>query len=122
VTRPAHVIAADLAANSARRAELETELAHALLAGATAAPARPANDAPAYFTTAEAAVMLGVSTRHLAALRAEGQGPVFARIGRSVRYSRIALESYDARPRTVRSPFACDGVLPFGVHPALQSR
>lgn len=98
MTRPAHVIAADLAANSRRRCELETELAQALLAAGTGAP--PAGPAPAlaeYLTARETAELLGVSLRTLASLRARDDGPIAHRIGRAVRYRREEIEAWVAR-------------------------
>ncbi len=53
----------------------------------------PSAEPPEYLTTAEAAVLLGVSVRTLAALRAEGRGPAFVRVGRAVRYPRDLLLS-----------------------------
>jgi excisionase family DNA binding protein len=91
VTRPSADVLADLAALAARQAELTAELAQALRVASVPAPACPANDVPEYLTTAEAAAVIGVSERHLKALRAEGRGPAFLRVGRSVRYPRSGL-------------------------------
>lgn len=41
---------------------------------------------PEYLTTAQAAALLGVSTKGLEAMRARGAGPRFVRIGKGVRY------------------------------------
>lgn len=83
--RPPAAIFTDLAANSAARAKLEAELAEALQAAA-ATPERPVVAPTRYLTTREAAGLLGVSERHLAALRASGSGPEFVRIGAAIRY------------------------------------
>lgn len=80
-------ILSDLASLSRRRAELEAELAEALRETPPAAPASPVSALPEYLTTAEAAELLGVSERHLKTLRAEGRGPRYLRIGRSIRYA-----------------------------------
>jgi excisionase family DNA binding protein len=87
---PADILA-DLAALTLRQAALTAELAEALRAAPVVAPARPAIEPPEYLTTSEMAVHLGVSERHLKALRAEGRGPAFLRVGRSVRYPRASL-------------------------------
>lgn len=99
MTRPASDVLADLAACAARQAELTAELASALRS-ASAAPAPAAVAPPEYLTTAEAAVLLGVSVRTLEALRAEGRGPRFVRVGRAVRYPRdtVQLPSGEVAP------------------------
>lgn len=103
MTRSASDVLADLAECARRQADLTAELARALRSAPAEAPARP-KDAPlAYLTTAEAADVLGVSTRTLEALRADGKGPRYVRIGKSVRYP----ES------TVRLPFDGDPCVPF---------
>lgn len=113
MTRPAGTgrcaadILADLAALAGRQAELTAELADALRAPALA-PACPANDVPEYLTAREAAEALGVSERHLTALRAEGRGPAFLRVGRSVRYPRASL----ALENTVQLPSSVRGAVP----------
>jgi excisionase family DNA binding protein len=105
VTRQAADILADLAALAGRQAQLTAELADALRAPALA-PACPANDVPEYLTTAEAAKVLGVSECHLKALRAEGRGPAFLRLGKAVRYPRasLALENTVQLPSSARRP------------------
>jgi excisionase family DNA binding protein len=94
-------IFSELASLSAQRAALETELAAALR---VPAPARLAPELPEYLTTREAAALVGVSVRTLEALRAEGRGPRFVRIGRAVRYPRdtVQLPSGGKRGRAVR--------------------
>jgi excisionase family DNA binding protein len=47
-------------------------------------------------TTKEAAAELKVSESFLAKARMSGTGPAFIQLGRSVRYSRSALEAYKA--------------------------
>jgi excisionase family DNA binding protein len=91
MTRPASDVLADLAALALRQAELTAELGRALLAPAPA-PASPAAATPEYLTTQEAAALLGVSVRTLAALRAAGRGPQFVRIGHAVRYPRDTVQ------------------------------
>jgi hypothetical protein len=107
VTRSASDVLADLAELSAKRAALETELAAALRVAAAPAPA-PVEAGPEYLTTAEAAVMIGVSERHLKALRAEGRGPAFLRVGRAVRYPRSAIASQN----TVQLPSSASRPVP----------
>ena len=51
---------------------------------------------PEYLTTKQVAVLLGVSTKGLENMRAQGRGPKFVRIGNRVRY----LASELPRPRT----------------------
>lgn len=106
MTRPAADVLADLAALAARQAALTAELADALRVASASAPACPANDVPEYLTTAEAAAVLGLSERHLKALRAEGRGPAFLRVGRSVRYPRasLALENAVQLPSSAFRP------------------
>jgi excisionase family DNA binding protein len=48
-------------------------------------------DAPVWLSTAEAAEVLGVSKKHLEALRARGKGPPFIRVGKAVRYNAADL-------------------------------
>lgn len=86
--RTASDVLADLATLATRQAALTAELAAALRAPS---PAPVAAAAPEYLTTREAAVLLGVSTRTLEALRRAGQGPRFVRCGRAVRYPRDTL-------------------------------
>lgn len=50
-----------------------------------AAPA-PSAALPAYLTTKQAAALLGVHHKTLEALRANGAGPAFVRVGKAVRY------------------------------------
>jgi hypothetical protein len=50
----------------------------------------------------QAAIFLGVSMRTLQACRVRGGGPLFSRLGRSVRYTRRALVEFMAE-RTVSS-------------------
>ena len=45
-------------------------------------------------TTAEAAQELGVTKSYLEKLRVYGSGPVFVKLGRSVRYEQSALDSW----------------------------
>ena len=94
-TRTASDVLADLAALAsdeariaARRAHLHGELAAALRDASTPAPAA---DAPEYLTTEQAARLLGVNPKALAAMRGRGAGPQFVRVGRAVRYPRAAL-------------------------------
>lgn len=116
--RAASDVLADLAALAQRQAELTAELASALRAPAPAAPPAPvAGEGPEFLTTAEAASFLGVSTSHLKALRAEGGGPAFLRVGRAVRYARSALFAH-----TVRSPSAAPRALPSGARYDQRSR
>ncbi|HEY3496220.1 MAG TPA: helix-turn-helix domain-containing protein [Polyangiaceae bacterium] len=89
---PADVLA-DLAALAARQAELTAELASALRAAPAPAPLPAPASAPEYLTTREAAALLGVSVRTLAALRAAGKGPRFVRLGHAVRYPRDTVQS-----------------------------
>lgn len=91
MTRPASDVLADLAALATRQAALTAELALALRVAPAAAPAL-ASAAPEYLTTREAAALVGVSVRTLEALRAEGRGPRFVRIGRAVRYPRDTVQ------------------------------
>jgi excisionase family DNA binding protein len=90
VTRSPSDVLADLAALATRQAALTAELARAL-ATASAPAQAPASEAPEYLTTRETAALLGVSAKHLEALRAQGRGPAFVRVGHSVRYPREAL-------------------------------
>lgn len=82
-------LSARTAALSTCRAELERALAEALAAELRVATVTPGT--PEYLTTREAAALLGVSTRHLEAMRAEGRGPRCIRVGRAVRYPRAEL-------------------------------
>lgn len=91
MTRSPSDVLADLAALATRQAALTAELARAL-AEASAPAQAPASAAPEYLTTREAAALLGVSTRTLEALRAEGRGPRHVRIGRAVRYPRDTVQ------------------------------
>lgn len=91
VTRAASDVLADLAALAARQAALTAELAEALRAAPAPAPLPASAEPPEYLTTAEAAALLGVSAKHLEALRANGRGPAFVRIGHAVRYPREGL-------------------------------
>lgn len=91
MTRSPSDVLADLAALATRQAALTAELARAL-ATASAPAQSPASDAPEYLTTREAAALLGVSTRTLEALRAEGRGPRYVRVGRAVRYPRDTVQ------------------------------
>lgn len=99
MTRPAADVLVDLALLVSQWAVLIAELAEALRSAA-GAPPRPANEAPAVFTTREAAVVLGVSVRTLQALRAEGRCPAFFRVGRAVRYARAELAAACGRNQT----------------------
>jgi hypothetical protein len=45
----------------------------------------------------EAAVLLRLSPQRLAAMRLEGSGPTYIKAGRSVLYSRAAIESWIER-------------------------
>jgi excisionase family DNA binding protein len=105
VTRAPADVLADLAALATRQAALTAELAACLRAPA---PPRPADEAPEYLTTREAAALLGVSVRTLEALRAEGRGPSFVRCGRAVRYPRAAIAS------AVQSPSSAASATPSG--------
>lgn len=58
---------------------------------AVPSPTAPANDAPDFLTTKQAAALLGVSVKHLEGLRARGGGPPFVRVGHAVRYPRATL-------------------------------
>lgn len=58
---------------------------------APAQPEREPTAEPEYLTTREAAAMLGVSVKHLEALRRRQKGPPFVRIGKAVRYPRSTL-------------------------------
>lgn len=100
MTRPAHLVAADLAACAteaaaleSRRAGLHSELARALVPAAQAPAPAPAE----YLTTNEAAALLGVSAGHLKALRARDDGPIPHRIGRAVRYRRSEVEVWGCK-------------------------
>lgn len=98
MTRPATEILADLAAVSDRQAQLQRELARAL-AVAAEAPAHPAPAPAEYLTTAEAAELIGASTRILELRRARGSRPAFVTVGRSVRYAKAELMAWlDDRP------------------------
>jgi excisionase family DNA binding protein len=68
------------------RSLIREELERARGAGA-APPGAPA----VWLSTAEAAQLLGVSKKHLEALRARGEGPPFMRVGRAVRYKSTDL-------------------------------
>jgi hypothetical protein len=91
VTRSASEVLADLAALATRQAALTAELAGALARMAYAPAQAPASDAPEYLTTREAAALLGVNAKALAALRTAGKGPRFVRVGHAVRYPRASL-------------------------------
>ncbi len=54
-----------------------------------------------YATNAEAAAELGKTDRTLARWRAEGKGPAYTRVGKSIYYRRSALTEY-ARANEVR--------------------
>lgn len=54
------------------------------------APLVPAGT-PEYLTTRDAAALLGVSVKHLEAMRANGNGPPYIRVGKAVRYPRASL-------------------------------
>lgn len=58
---------------------------------APAEPPPPAPAAPEYLTTRQAAALLGVSVKHLEALRARGGGPPYVRVGHAVRYPAAEL-------------------------------
>jgi hypothetical protein len=48
----------------------------------------------AWLTTTAAAAYLSMTPRQLEHFRSAGGGPLFVRIGRSVRYSRLLLEDW----------------------------
>ena len=50
-----------------------------------------------YLSTPQAAAILGLSPRTLERYRVTGEGPVFAKLGRLVRYSRADIEKWAAR-------------------------
>jgi excisionase family DNA binding protein len=115
VTRAAADVLADLAALAARQAalaarqaELTAELASALRSAPAPAPTPAPEGAPEYLTTAETARLLGVSTRTLEALRAEGQGPAFVRVGRAIRYPASAVRAPSSASASAPSVFAAD--------------
>ncbi len=89
-------------------AELEARHEELTGAGASAAPATPANDTvpplpppvAEYLSTKEAAALLGVSVKHLETLRVRGGSPPYVRLGRAIRYPRATLTL--AGHRTVR--------------------
>lgn len=56
-----------------------------------ASPA-PSSGTPEYLTTKQAAELLGLSVKGLEAMRAQGRGPKFIRIGHRIRYRRSDLE------------------------------
>ena len=51
---------------------------------------------PPYLTPRAAAIFLSVSPAALERWRAQGKGPPYTRIGRLVRYSRVALADFMA--------------------------
>jgi predicted DNA-binding transcriptional regulator AlpA len=51
-------------------------------------------EAPAVMKPEEAAKLLRLSAQRLAVMRLEGSGPSFVKAGRSVLYSRAAIESW----------------------------
>ena len=53
--------------------------------------------APRYLDTRQAAAYLGLSSRMLRTMRAEGEGPPYARAGRRVIYDRFDLDDWVAR-------------------------
>ena len=53
----------------------------------------------AFLTTPQAAAILGLSPRTLERYRVTGEGPVFAKLGRMVRYARADIEEWAARRR-----------------------
>ena len=53
--------------------------------------------APRYLDTRQAAAYLGLSSRMLRTMRAEGEGPPYARAGRRVIYDRLDLDDWVAR-------------------------
>ena len=55
-----------------------------------------------YLSTPQAAAILGLSPRTLERYRVTGEGPVFAKIGRLVRYSRAEIDKWAVR-RSKRS-------------------
>lgn len=91
MTRSPSDVLADLAALATRQAELTVELAGALATMASAPAQAPVSDVPEYLTTREAAALLGVNAKALAALRTVGKGPRFVRVGHAVRYARADL-------------------------------
>ena len=52
-----------------------------------------------YLSTLQAARMLGLSTKTLARYRVRGNGPVFHRFGRRIRYSHADLVAWAATRR-----------------------
>ena len=54
-----------------------------------------------YLSTHQAARMLGLSTKTLARYRVAGNGPVFHRFGRRIRYLRADIEAWAATRRRV---------------------
>ena len=50
-----------------------------------------------YLSTPQAAAILGLSPRTLERYRVTGEGPVFAKLGRLVRYSQADIEQWAAR-------------------------
>ena len=52
-----------------------------------------------YLNTPQAAAILGLSPRTLERYRVTGEGPVFAKLGRRVRYARVDIENWVARRR-----------------------
>ena len=53
----------------------------------------------AYLSTPQAAAILGLSRRTLERYRVTGEGPVFAKIGRRVCYTRMDIDDWVARRR-----------------------
>jgi excisionase family DNA binding protein len=60
------------------------------------------------FTPNEVAEYLNCSVSFLAKERMKGTGPAFVRIGRAIRYSRSALDSYKAANTRVSTSQYCD--------------
>ena len=59
------------------------------------------NDLPAMVSRSQAAEFLGVTPQALSQMDARGEGPTYARIGRSIRYRREDLLDW-IESRTVR--------------------
>ena len=62
-----------------------------------------------YWTTQEAARFLGLSASTLTKLRLSGEGPVFRKFGRCVRYDETEVREWaNARTRKRRSTSECE--------------
>lgn len=106
----AHELAAQLDA-------IEAETAHALraldiLAEALAADKGQKQEPADYYTETQLAAILNCSRRTLQGWRQTGKGPLFVKLGSSIRYSRKDVQAY-LDGRTIRdSPAAVPAVPP----------